>query len=191
MNKYYVFVDESYDKEVFVLAIVWTRSLKLVNSIKRSTLKKLNKDEYKFHFSDDRDEIKRIFLSKILNDSLNFGVLTFDRQPKRCEEYVKYYIIDVTRALPISNSLIYIYVKGLNKWIGKNCNIKAEESKIGIPNSNLVCIRFNYKKEERAGLEIADYIASLYRKCKNKTESLESCNLLENKLKFIIRYYET
>ncbi|BFI76821.1 hypothetical protein [Sulfurisphaera ohwakuensis] len=43
MNNYYVFVDESYDDEVFVLGVVWVRSLKEVVRIKENALKVLER----------------------------------------------------------------------------------------------------------------------------------------------------
>ena len=40
MNEYHVFVDESYDKRFFVLAIVW---VKKISEVKRLKLNALNK----------------------------------------------------------------------------------------------------------------------------------------------------
>lgn len=112
MNNYYVFVDESYDDEVFVLGVVWVRSLKEVIRIKGNALKVLGKKYHNFHYSDDNEKIKSIFLTEILLSPVNYGIVLFKVPPKTCREYAKYYVSDIVRVLPLTKSLLNIYVKG-------------------------------------------------------------------------------
>ncbi|BFI76820.1 hypothetical protein [Sulfurisphaera ohwakuensis] len=91
----------------------------------------------------------------------------------------------MVKVLPLSKSLLNIYVKGLKYWISKNCNILAEAAALGIENENAVRLRLNFNKEERAGLEVADYIISTFRMC-IRTRS-KFCEELSNKVKFIYK----
>ena len=113
MNKYHVFVDESYDKTFFVLAIVWVKKISEVKRVKLNALNKIGKSKYNFHFKDDPQKIKDVFMEEILDSPINAGVIIFNNQPKSCKEYAKYYVVEVVRVLPISNSVVTIYVKGL------------------------------------------------------------------------------
>lgn len=54
---------------------------------------------------------------------------------------------------------------------------------MGIPNRDAV--KLNLRASVREGIEVADYIASSYRKCLYDKEDL--CDKLESKLKFIYR----
>ena len=183
VNEYHVFVDESYDKRFFVLAVVWVKKINEVKRLKLNALNKIEKSRYNFHFRDDPQKIKNVFMEEILNSLINAGVIIFNNQPKSCKEYAKYYVVEVVRVLPISNSIITIYVKGLKNWISKDCDPLAEAVKVGIPNRNAV--KLNLRVSEREGIEVADYIASSYRKCLYDKEDL--CDKLESKLKFIYR----
>jgi hypothetical protein len=183
VNEYHVFVDESYDERFFVLAIVWVKKINEVKRLKENALNKIEKSNYNFHFKDDPEKIRNVFMEEILNSRINAGVIIFNNRPKSCKEYAEYYVVEVVRVLPISNSIITIYVKGLKNWIGKNCKPEAEAVKVGIPNGNAV--RLNLRASEREGIEVADYIASSYRKCLYDKEDL--CDKLESKLKFIYR----
>jgi len=185
VNNYYIFVDESYDNEVFVLGVVWVRSLKEVIRIKGNALKVLGKKDHNFHYSDDNEKIKSIFLTEILLSPVNYGIVLFKVPPKTCREYAKYYVSDIVRVLPLTKSLLNIYVKGLKYWISKSCNILAEAAALGIENENAVRLRLNFNKEERAGLEVADYIASTFRMCIRTR--FEFCDELSSKVKFIYR----
>ncbi|MFP3163595.1 MAG: hypothetical protein RXQ75_07190 [Acidianus hospitalis] len=181
MNKYHVFVDESYDLAVFVLAIVWVSSINEIKRIKSDALKKLGKSKYSFHFIDDPPTIRNTFLGEILNSALNMEVLLSSRQPKSCMEYAKFYVTEVVRVLPIKNSLLFLHVKGLKNWVSKRCDILAEAVKLGIENGNYV--KLDLRASEREGIEIADYAASSFRKCLYERE--DYCSALERKLKFI------
>ena len=183
VNEYHVFVDESYDERFFVLAIVWVKKINEVKRLKLNALNKIEKSRYNFHFRDDPQKIKNVFMEDILNSRINAGVIIFNNQPKSCKEYAEYYIVEVVRVLPISNSVVTIYVKGLKNWISKDCDLLAEAVKVGIPNGNAV--KLNLRASEREGIEVADYIASSYRKCLHDKEDL--CDKLESKLKFIYR----
>jgi hypothetical protein len=183
LNKYHVFVDESYDKTFFVLAIVWVKKISEVKRLKLNALNKIGKSRYNFHFKDDPQKIKDVFMEEILDSPINAGVIIFNNQPKSCKEYAEYYVVEAVRVLPISNSVVTIYVKGLKNWISKDCDLLAEAVKVGIPNGNAV--KLNLRASEREGIEVADYIASSYRKCLHDKEDL--CDKLESKLKFIYR----
>jgi hypothetical protein len=182
-NEYHVFVDEAYDERFFVLAIVWVKKINEVKRLKSNASNKNEKSRYKFHFRDDPEKIKNVFMEEILNSLINAGVIIFNNQPKSCKEYAEYYVVEVVRVLPISNSIITIYVKGLKNWISKGCDPLAEAVKVGIPNGNAV--KLYSRANVREGIEVADYIASSYRKCMHDKEDL--CDKLESKLKFIYR----
>ena len=183
MNEYHVFVDESYDMTFFVLAIVWVKKISEVKRLKLNALNKIGKSRYNFHFKDDPQKIKDVFMEEILDSRINAGIKIFNNQPKSCKEYAEYYVAEVLRVLPISNSVVTIYVKGLKNWISKDCDLLAEAVNVGIPNGNAV--KLNLRASEREGIEVADYIASSYRKCLHDKEDL--CDKLESKLKFIYR----
>ena len=138
LNKYHVFVDESYDTKFFVLAIVWVKKINEVKRLKLNALNKIGKSRYNFHFKDDPQGIKDVFMEEILDSRINAGIIIFNNQPKSCKEYAAYYVAEVVRVLPINNSLVTIHVKGLKNWISKDCDLLAEAVNVGIPNGNAV-----------------------------------------------------
>ncbi|MEJ2776366.1 hypothetical protein WIW90_09145, partial [Sulfolobaceae archaeon RB850M] len=73
LNKYHVFVDESYDKTFFVLAIVWVKKINEVKRLKLNALNKIGKSRYNFHFKDDPQKIKDVFMEEILDSPINAG----------------------------------------------------------------------------------------------------------------------
>jgi len=117
MKKVYVFVDESYSSANFsfyVLSVVWTEKNILPESIKNRALERLSykiRRRRKFHFRDDPDESRKVFLEEILKSKINFGVLLFNKIPKTCEEYADFYVISVINSIPVSNSLIIITIR--------------------------------------------------------------------------------
>ena len=97
MNEYHVFVDESYDMRFFVLAIVWVKKISEVKRLKLNALNKIGKSRYNFHFKDDPQKIKNVFMEEILNSRINAGVIIFNNQPKSCKEYASMGISFIAR----------------------------------------------------------------------------------------------
>ena len=180
MKKIYVFVDESYDFANFtfyVISVVWTEKEKLPEIIKNKALDRLSHKirwRRKFHFRDDSDEVKKVFLEEILKSKISFGVLLFNKIPKTCEEYADFYVTSVIDSIPVSNSLLTIILKG----IGKGCDLEGEAIR-KLKKRVAFTVRHT---SSAAGSEIADYIASAYRLCLSKREDF--CEELEKKLKF-------
>jgi len=87
VKKVYVFVNESYDLinfTFYVVSAVWTEKEKLPESIKNRALEILSykiRQRKKFHFRDDSNEVRRVFLEEILKSKINFGVLLFNKIP--------------------------------------------------------------------------------------------------------------
>ncbi|PVU74692.1 hypothetical protein DDW13_06480 [Acidianus hospitalis] len=181
MKSYFVFVDESYRPNIFALSVVWTKNKTEPCKIKNEALKKIGKENYRFHFKNDDDEIRKNFMNTILNSSINFGIILTE-YPSSCSEYARYYIAEVINNLPIEdNSRVVITIKGINDWINKKkCKINEEVIR-WIRKRIFYTIKFN----DKAGLEIADYIASAYTYCKFQKDNF--CELLENKLTFLVR----
>ena len=180
MKKVYVFVDESYDLANFtfyVISVVWTEKEKLPEIIKNKALDRLSykiRRRRKFHFRDDSDEVKKVFLEEILKSGIKFGVLLFNKIPKNCEEYAYFYVASVINSIPVSNALITVIIKG----IGKGCDLEGEAIK-------KLQKRIPFKVSHTsaaAGSEIADYMASAYRLCLSRREDF--CEELEKELNF-------
>jgi len=180
VEKVYVFVDESYEPMNFtfyVLSVVWTEREKLPESMKSKALDRLLykiRRRRKFHFRDDSNEVRKVFLEEILKSKINFGVLLFNKIPKTCEEYAYFYVASVIDSIPVSNSLITIIIKG----IGKGCDLEGEAIK---KLQKRIPFRVHHTSAA-AGSEIADYIASAYRLCLSRRENF--CEELEKELKF-------
>ncbi len=185
-GKYYLFLDESYDLNSFVLALVWTGSLREVVEVKKEALRKIGKESYKFHFSDDREAIREAFIGEILSSPLHLGVVIFDAVPKTCRDYAVYYVSVPLKVLPVSNSIVYVYVKGLKSWLPRDCDLLREAPSLGW-HGNAVVLRLSFGELERAGLEVADYLASLYRRCLARGFEGE-CGALGERLEFVYRW---
>ncbi|AWR93300.1 DUF3800 domain-containing protein [Acidianus brierleyi] len=178
MKKYYVYVDESYKENIFALSVIWVKNPAEADRIKADAVRKINK-KYHFHFKNDKYNIRRIFLLAILNSKINFGIILFNKIPRCCKDYARYYIAEVINNSPFDeNSQLIITIKGIEDWINrKKCNIYDESI-------NFVQKRIFYriKYNDRSGLEIADYIASVYVYC--IFNNFDLCKSIKEKIRF-------
>jgi len=167
-------VDESYKENIFALSVIWVKNPAEADRIKADAVRKINK-KYHFHFKND---IRRIFLLAILNSKINFGIILFNKIPRCCKGYARYYIAEVINNSPFDeNSQLIITIKGIGPNKQKKCNI-YEESINFVQKRIFYRIKYNAK----SGLEIADYIASAYVYCIFNNFNL--CKSIKEKIRF-------
>ena len=107
---------------------MWTEEKLLPECIKNRALKKLSykiRWRSKFHFRDNSNEIRKVFLEEILKSKINFRVPLFNKIPKAREEYADFYFVSVINSIPVSVSLITIIIMG----IGRRCDLESEAIK--------------------------------------------------------------